>query len=56
MRWEEVQSKGEIWRWEDGESFDEDVGDSFVAVQVWIELISKCNSLGQQSSQSSYDS
>ena len=27
----EVEAKGEVWRWEDGEGFDKDVGGGFVA-------------------------
>lgn len=40
MRREEVQAEGEVRRGEDGEGFDEDVGDGFVAREVRVELVS----------------
>lgn len=37
---EEVEAEGEVWGREDGEGFDEDVGDGFVAGEVRVELVS----------------
>lgn len=36
---EEVQAEGEIGRREDGECFNEDIGDGLVAREVGVELI-----------------
>lgn len=40
VRGQEVQAEGEVWGGEDGEGFDEDVGDGFVAGEVRVELVS----------------
>jgi hypothetical protein len=40
VRWEEVEGEGKIRGREDGKGFDEDVGDGFVAGEVWVELVS----------------
>ena len=40
MWWEEVEGEREVWGGEDGEGFDEDVGDGFVAGEVRVELVS----------------
>lgn len=40
MRGEEVQAEGEVRGGEDGEGFDEDVGDGLVAREVRVELVS----------------
>lgn len=37
---EEVEAEGEVGGGEDGEGFDEDVGDGFVAGEVRVELVS----------------
>lgn len=39
MRREEVEAEGEVRGGEDGEGFDEDVGDGFVAREVRVELV-----------------
>lgn len=39
MGWEERQSEREVWAREDGEGFDEDVGDGLVASEVRVELV-----------------
>jgi hypothetical protein len=38
--WEEREAEVEVWAREDGKRFDEDVGGSFVAGEVWVELVS----------------
>lgn len=40
MRGQEVEAEGEVGGGEDGEGFDEDVGDGFVAGEVGVELVS----------------
>lgn len=35
-----MEAEGEVRGGEDGEGFDEDVGDGFVAGEVWVELVS----------------
>ena len=40
MGGEEVQAEGEVRGGEDGEGFDEDVGDGLVAREVRVELVS----------------
>lgn len=40
MRGQEVEAEGEVRGGEDGEGFDEDVGDGFVAGEVRVELVS----------------
>jgi hypothetical protein len=37
---EEVEGEREVWGGEDGERFDEDVGDCLVAGEVRVELVS----------------
>ncbi len=40
VRGEQVQAEGKVGGGEDGEGFDEDVGDGFVAREVRVELVS----------------
>lgn len=40
MRGQEVEAEGEVGGGEDGEGFDEDVGDGFVAGEMRVELVS----------------
>lgn len=35
-----MEAKGEVGRGENGKGFGEDVGDGFVAEEVWVELVS----------------
>lgn len=39
------EAQAEVWGREDGERFHEDVGDGFVAGEVWVELVSARKSL-----------
>jgi hypothetical protein len=41
VRWEEVEGEGEVWSGEDGERFDEDVGNGFVPGEVRVKLVSE---------------
>ncbi len=33
------ETEGEVGAWEDGEGFYKDVGDGFVAGEMWVELV-----------------
>lgn len=45
MRLEERKAKAEVGRGEDGQGFDENVGDGLIADEVRVELISEARTL-----------
>ena len=40
MRGKQVKAEAEVWRGEDCEGFDEDVGRGFITGEWWVELVS----------------
>lgn len=48
--WEEVEAQREVGGGEDGQGFDEGVGDGFVAGEVGVELVAKLSVLAGSSS------